>query len=163
LRDRFTRVPYIKHEKGSPEGLLGFDKLLSEEDISFVKETLQGHGGTSVIWSVAGGKHPERFPPLFLLTIESLALTQRKKNEPSNWSVRAMPPALFSPMHATLHAVKNTEDAVKNTEDDVAGDVLSEGVVVVVVMPMAIRENTRLSLRVKQMPMRTMLVRIPRG
>jgi lupus La protein len=56
-------VPYIKHEKGESSGLLGFDKELSEEDIAFVKETLKGQGGDSVVWSIAGGEPPVRSLP----------------------------------------------------------------------------------------------------
>jgi lupus La protein len=56
LKDHFSRQPYIKHEKGDTTGLLGFDQALTEDDINFVKETLKGKGGDSVVWSVIKGQ-----------------------------------------------------------------------------------------------------------
>ncbi|KAF7974611.1 hypothetical protein HWV62_11578 [Athelia sp. TMB] len=41
LREHFGRVPFIEYQKGADDGLVGFDKSLTEEDIAFVKEHIK--------------------------------------------------------------------------------------------------------------------------
>ena len=66
VKDKFERVPYIKHEKGENKGLLGFERALSEDDLAFVREALSGLGGDDVVWAVAEGQFEQfslSFPP----------------------------------------------------------------------------------------------------
>ncbi|THH20958.1 hypothetical protein EW146_g527 [Bondarzewia mesenterica] len=40
LKERFTRSPFVKYNRGDDAGLVGFDKMLSEEDIAFSKKSV---------------------------------------------------------------------------------------------------------------------------
>lgn len=57
LKERFEYAPFIKYEKGASEGLVGFSKGLSEEDIAFVKEAVKAINGKEVAWGPAEGVH----------------------------------------------------------------------------------------------------------
>lgn len=50
LKERFSRAPFIKFNKGDDAGLVGFDKALDEEDVAFVKETIPTLNGNPVTW-----------------------------------------------------------------------------------------------------------------
>ncbi|KZT68546.1 hypothetical protein DAEQUDRAFT_738607 [Daedalea quercina L-15889] len=52
LKERFPRVPYVKHTRGESSGLVGFDKTLTEDEIAYVKEHLKTLGGKEVVWSI---------------------------------------------------------------------------------------------------------------
>jgi hypothetical protein len=56
LKERFTRPPFIKYERGEDSGLVGFDRALTEEDIAFVKEKVKTLGGKTIEWTAAEGK-----------------------------------------------------------------------------------------------------------
>jgi hypothetical protein len=55
LKERFSRLPFVKFTKGDDAGLVGFDKALDEEDIAFVKEKIPTLNGKSVTWDLPGG------------------------------------------------------------------------------------------------------------
>lgn len=55
MRDRFERPPFIKYSRGDDFGFLGFDKCLSEEDISFVREHLKTINDQEVSWDILDG------------------------------------------------------------------------------------------------------------
>lgn len=55
LKDRFERPPYIKYSRGDDFGIVGFDKCLSEEDISFVREHLKTINNQEVSWELLDG------------------------------------------------------------------------------------------------------------
>ncbi|CAE6534780.1 unnamed protein product [Rhizoctonia solani] len=50
LKEKFTPLPFIKMDKGATEGIFGFGKTLSEEDIAFLKEKVPTIGGGEVTW-----------------------------------------------------------------------------------------------------------------
>ncbi|CAE6442808.1 unnamed protein product [Rhizoctonia solani] len=50
LKEKFTPLPFIKMDKGATEGIFGFGKTLSEEDITFLKEKVPTIGGGEVTW-----------------------------------------------------------------------------------------------------------------
>ncbi|EED82858.1 predicted protein [Postia placenta Mad-698-R] len=52
LKERFARVPFVKNTRGESSGLVGFDKALTEDEISYVKEHLKTLSGKEVTWSV---------------------------------------------------------------------------------------------------------------
>ena len=56
MKERFTRAPFVQYTNGETWGLVGFDKALSEEEISFVKEHCKTLGSKDVAWSVPEGK-----------------------------------------------------------------------------------------------------------
>ena len=56
LKERFPRSPFVQYSKGDSWGLVGFDKALSEEDITFVNEKIKTLGGKEVTWSHLDGK-----------------------------------------------------------------------------------------------------------
>ena len=56
LKERFARVPFVKYTKGEATGLVGFDKVLSEDDIDFVKTSLKTLSGKDVSWAVPDGQ-----------------------------------------------------------------------------------------------------------
>src|SRR5882762_1149694 len=55
MQNRFIRAPYIEYDKGSDWGLVGFDKTLSEDDITFVKENIKTLNSHDVTWSIVEG------------------------------------------------------------------------------------------------------------
>ena len=55
LKERFARAPFVKYTKGEIAGLVGFDKVLSEDDVDFVKTNLKTLSGKEVSWSVPDG------------------------------------------------------------------------------------------------------------
>lgn len=55
LKERFARVPFVKNTRGESSGLVGFDKALTEDEISYVKEHLKTLSGKEVTWSVPDG------------------------------------------------------------------------------------------------------------
>lgn len=55
LKERFEHAPFIKYEKGASEGLVGFSKALTEEDIAFIKEKIKTVNGKEISWSDAEG------------------------------------------------------------------------------------------------------------
>ncbi|KAI0830362.1 hypothetical protein BC628DRAFT_1532193 [Trametes gibbosa] len=52
LKERFARAPFVKYNKGDSWGLVGFDKTLSEEDLTYVKENLKKLSGKDISWSL---------------------------------------------------------------------------------------------------------------
>jgi lupus La protein len=55
LKDHFEKPPYIKYARGEDSGLVGFDKTLSDEDITFVREHLKTINEKPVTWEVPDG------------------------------------------------------------------------------------------------------------
>jgi lupus La protein len=55
LKERFSRAPFIKFTKGDDAGLVGFDKALDEEDVTFVKEKILTLNGNPVTWELPAG------------------------------------------------------------------------------------------------------------
>ncbi len=51
-------MPFVKYTKGEATGLVGFDKVLSEDDIDFVKTSLKTVSGKDVSWAVPDGQLP---------------------------------------------------------------------------------------------------------
>ena len=47
----------MQYSKGDTWGLVGFDKALSEEEITFVKEHIKTLGGKEVTWSHLDGEY----------------------------------------------------------------------------------------------------------
>ncbi|KAF8513526.1 hypothetical protein JB92DRAFT_3083175 [Gautieria morchelliformis] len=52
LKDHFKKPPFIQYTRGADSGLVGFDKTLSDEDITFVREHLKTINGKPVTWEV---------------------------------------------------------------------------------------------------------------
>ncbi|CAL1698480.1 unnamed protein product [Somion occarium] len=52
LKERYTRAPFVKYNKGDTWGLVGFDRALSEEDIAYVKENIKILGSKEVTWTI---------------------------------------------------------------------------------------------------------------
>ena len=48
-------MPYIQYDKGNDWGLVGFDKTLSEDDITFVKENIKTLNSNDISWSASEG------------------------------------------------------------------------------------------------------------
>jgi lupus La protein len=48
-------VPFIDYNKGNDWGLVGFEKALSEDDITFVKENIKALNSNDITWSVPEG------------------------------------------------------------------------------------------------------------
>ncbi|KAI0262781.1 hypothetical protein BC834DRAFT_844918 [Gloeopeniophorella convolvens] len=61
LKERFTRVPFVKYSKGNDAGLVGFDKALNEEDITFVREKIPTLNGKPVTWELPGEEEERTF------------------------------------------------------------------------------------------------------
>jgi len=55
LKERFSRLPFVKFTKGDDAGLVGFDKVLNEDDIAFVKEKIPTLNGKSITWDLPEG------------------------------------------------------------------------------------------------------------
>ncbi|KAI0758851.1 hypothetical protein C8Q74DRAFT_1300277 [Fomes fomentarius] len=58
LKERFARAPFVKYTRGETWGLVGFDKVLAEDDVQYVRENLTTLGGRDVVWSVPDGQSP---------------------------------------------------------------------------------------------------------
>lgn len=56
MKERFSRAPFVKYTRGESSGLVGFDKALTEDEISYVKETLKTLNGKEVTWNIPDGK-----------------------------------------------------------------------------------------------------------
>lgn len=52
LRERFARVPYIQFSKGDDFGLVGFDKVLTEDEIAYVKDNIKSVNSREVEWTI---------------------------------------------------------------------------------------------------------------
>ncbi|EJD04821.1 uncharacterized protein FOMMEDRAFT_120041 [Fomitiporia mediterranea MF3/22] len=50
MKERFEHAPFIKYEKGASEGLVGFSKALTDEDIAFIKEKIKTINGKEITW-----------------------------------------------------------------------------------------------------------------
>jgi len=61
LRERFSRVPFVKFTKGDDAGLVGFDKALNEEDVAFVMEKVPTLNGNPVTWELPGEEEEHAF------------------------------------------------------------------------------------------------------
>ncbi|KAK7023793.1 hypothetical protein R3P38DRAFT_3194331 [Favolaschia claudopus] len=61
LREKFGRPPFIKHGQGTSWGLVGFHKVLAEDEIQFVKDTLPKIGDKDVAWTLAGEDEEKEF------------------------------------------------------------------------------------------------------
>jgi lupus La protein len=55
LQERFSRAPYIQHNRGDDWGLVGFDKTLAEDEIAYVKENLKTLDSKDITWSTPEG------------------------------------------------------------------------------------------------------------
>ncbi|KAL4077429.1 hypothetical protein J3A83DRAFT_4087792 [Scleroderma citrinum] len=55
LRERFTRVPYIQFTKGDDYGLVGFDKVLTDDEIAYVRDNLKTVNSKEVEWIIPDG------------------------------------------------------------------------------------------------------------
>ena len=58
LKERFARVPFVQYNKGDSWGYVAFDKALTEEDVSYIKEKLSTLGSKLVTWSFLDGMFP---------------------------------------------------------------------------------------------------------
>ena len=67
MKERFSRAPFVQFNKGDTWGLVGFDKALDEEEITFVKEHLKTLGSKTVTWTVPDGKQFHSYRP-FIMT-----------------------------------------------------------------------------------------------
>lgn len=56
LKERFPRAPFVQYNKGDTWGLVGFDKALNEDEITYVKEHIKTLGSKEVTWSIPEGK-----------------------------------------------------------------------------------------------------------
>ncbi|CAE6477632.1 unnamed protein product [Rhizoctonia solani] len=61
LKDKFSPLPFIKMDKGATEGVFGFGKALSEEDIAFLKEKVPKIGGGEVTWELLSEEDEQAF------------------------------------------------------------------------------------------------------
>ncbi|OBZ74753.1 La [Grifola frondosa] len=61
LRERFSRAPFVKYTKGDSWGLVGFDKALSEDEITHVKDSLKTLSGKEVTWTVPDEEQEKAF------------------------------------------------------------------------------------------------------
>lgn len=62
LKARFdNRAPYIKYSRGDDFGLVGFHKALSEDEITFVKETIKVIENRPVTWTVPNEQDEKAF------------------------------------------------------------------------------------------------------
>ncbi|KAI6017863.1 hypothetical protein EDC04DRAFT_470939 [Pisolithus marmoratus] len=61
LRERFARVPYIQFSKGDDQGLVGFDKALTEDEIAYVKENLKTVNSNEVEWTIPDEEEERAF------------------------------------------------------------------------------------------------------
>ncbi|KAJ7063038.1 hypothetical protein C8F01DRAFT_1131245 [Mycena amicta] len=61
LKEKFGRPPFIKCAPGSSWGLVGFHKVLTEEEIQFVKDSLPKLGEKDVVWSLAAEDEEKQF------------------------------------------------------------------------------------------------------
>jgi lupus La protein len=50
LKERFARAPHIGYKRGDDHGYVGFDKPLTEEEVTFVKDTVKQINGRDVAW-----------------------------------------------------------------------------------------------------------------
>jgi lupus La protein len=56
LKTKFdNRAPYIKYSRGDDSGLVGFQKALTEDEITFVKETIKTINKKPVTWTTPSG------------------------------------------------------------------------------------------------------------
>ncbi|EKM52423.1 uncharacterized protein PHACADRAFT_260796 [Phanerochaete carnosa HHB-10118-sp] len=51
LKERFTRVPFVQYNKGDSWGYVAFDKALTEEDVTYIKEKIGTLGSKPVTWA----------------------------------------------------------------------------------------------------------------
>ncbi|KAF8679796.1 the RNA-binding Lupus La protein [Rhizoctonia solani] len=61
LKEKFTPLPFIKMDKGATEGVFGFGKTLSEEEIAFLKEKVPKIGGGEVTWELLSEEDERTF------------------------------------------------------------------------------------------------------
>ncbi|KAF8741722.1 the RNA-binding Lupus La protein, partial [Rhizoctonia solani] len=61
LKEKFTPLPFIKMDKGATEGVFGFGKTLSEEEIGFLKEKVPKIGGGEVTWELLSEEDERTF------------------------------------------------------------------------------------------------------
>ncbi|QRV99428.1 La domain-containing protein [Ceratobasidium sp. AG-Ba] len=61
LKERFNPLPFIKMEKGKPDGIFGFDATLSEEDIAFLREKVPAICGGDVTWELLADEAEREF------------------------------------------------------------------------------------------------------
>jgi len=78
VKERFDgKAPFIKYSRGDNHGLVGFHKTLSEEDITYIKETIKTINGNEVTWTLPNGT---RSLPLFSLFSDPRGIQRRMKN-----------------------------------------------------------------------------------
>lgn len=78
MKERFDgRAPFIKYSRGDNHGLVGFNKTLSEEDITYIKEAIKTINGNEVTWTLPSGT---RSLPLFSLFSDLRGKQRRMKN-----------------------------------------------------------------------------------
>jgi len=81
LKERFSRVPFVKFTRGDNVGLVGFDKPLDEEDLAFVKEKIPMLNGKSVTWQLPEGKSIQCLPVSSVgKPVHNLSIMQKRKN-----------------------------------------------------------------------------------
>lgn len=57
IKEKFEgRSPFIKYSRGDDHGLVGFHKVLSEDEIALVKETIKTINSKPVTWSLPEGQ-----------------------------------------------------------------------------------------------------------
>ncbi|KAJ1300664.1 hypothetical protein OPQ81_002312 [Rhizoctonia solani] len=61
LKEKFSPLPFIKMDKGATEGIFGFGKALTEEDIAFLKEKVPKIGGGEVTWELLSEEDERAF------------------------------------------------------------------------------------------------------
>ncbi|KAG9092008.1 hypothetical protein FRC06_000293, partial [Ceratobasidium sp. 370] len=61
LKDRFNPLPFIKMDKGTPEGVFGFGATLSEEDLAFLREKVPKIAGGQVTWEPLSDEEERAF------------------------------------------------------------------------------------------------------
>lgn len=61
-KERFDgKAPFIKYSRGDNHGLVGFHKTLSEEDITYIKETIKTINGNEVTWTLPNEEDEKQF------------------------------------------------------------------------------------------------------
>lgn len=62
VKERFDgRAPFIKYSRGDNHGLVGFNKTLSEEDITYIKEAIKTINGNEVTWTLPSEEDEKQF------------------------------------------------------------------------------------------------------
>lgn len=62
VKERFDgRAPFIKYSRGDNHGLVGFHKALSEEDITYIKETIKTINENEVTWTLPSEEDEKQF------------------------------------------------------------------------------------------------------